>query len=112
MPTSARSDVGIAPYGGSGIPAVAAQTVEGELAAVDAAAGAFFTECQGDFDLVQVHDGVTAIADEVDMRSCVAVISFLPVYRSYADNTAVFNKHFYVAVNSCEAQLREQRLDF
>lgn len=54
----------------------AAKTCKGQLAALDLAAGAFFSvAAQGvrHFDLRQINDGVTIAADEMDMGLCVGV---------------------------------------
>ena len=81
--------------------AFAAKTGEGQLAALDLAAGAFSAELRGNRDLMHIHDCVTSVTDKVNVGLCVGIEPFDAVDCGNTCDAALFLKEGQVAINSC-----------
>ena len=72
--------------------AITAKTGEGQLAALDLAAGAISAEFCGNRDLMHIHDGIAVVADEVDVGFDVGIESFDTVDSSDAGDATLLLK--------------------
>ena len=80
---------------------VAAKTGEGQLAAFNAAAGAGFSKLRGDGNLVHIHHGIAAAADEVNVGVCIGIETFHSVYGSNAGDLSLFFEKSQIPVDCC-----------
>ena len=81
--------------------AITAKTGEGQLAALDLAAGAISAEFCGNRDLMHIHDGIAVVADEVDVGFDVGIESFDTAHCGDAGDAALLLKESQVAINGC-----------
>ena len=80
---------------------VAAKTGEGQLAAFNAAAGAGFSKLRGDGNLVHIHHGIAAAADEVNVGVCIGIETFHSVYGSNAGDLSLLFEKSQIPVDCC-----------
>ena len=89
--------------------ALTAKTGEGQLAGVDMAAGTTGTEFCGDRDLMHIHDCITAVANEVNVRLRIGIKAFYTIDGCYAGNAPLLFEEGQISVDCC---LRDIRMCF
>ena len=95
------------------VKAAAAKTADGHLAAVHLIAGAigdFPVQGVGDVDLVQIRDGVTFFANEVDVGGCVAIESLHTFDGANAGDQTLLFEQGQIPVNGSQGDVRVFRL--
>ena len=80
---------------------VAAKTGEGQLAAFNTAAGAGFAKLRGNGNLVHIHHGIAAAADEVNVGVCICIETFHSVYGSNAGDLSLLFEKSQIPVDCC-----------
>ena len=85
--------------------AIAAQTSEGQLTALDAAAGRCFhfaLQFSGHLDLMQIDDCIASGTDEMHMGVCIGIEPLHPANRGYAGDQALALEPGEIAVYRCQ----------
>ena len=79
--------------------AITAKTGEGQLAALNLAAGAISAKFGGNRDLMHIHDGIAVAADEVDMGFDVGIKAFDAVYCCDTGNATLLFEQRQISVD-------------